>query len=52
MWNVNKTRPVIIGANESTSQLLRKHLRNIAEKHETKNFSKQPHWALKIYFGK
>jgi hypothetical protein len=52
MWNVNKMRPVIIWANESTSELLRKYLRNITEKHETKNCSKQPYWALKIYFGK
>jgi hypothetical protein len=32
MWNVNKMRPEMTRANERTSELFRKYLRNIAEK--------------------
>jgi len=53
MWNVKtKAIPVIIGATGTVSKSFRKYVRNIPGKRESRNYRKQPCWALHTYFGK
>jgi len=53
MWNVKKkVIPVIIGANGTISKSFRKYVSNIPGKHESRNYRKQPYWALHTHFGK
>jgi len=55
MWNV-KTRviPVMTGAIGIISKSFRKYMSNIIyrENMKSRNYRKQPHWALHTYFGK
>jgi hypothetical protein len=44
--------PVIMGATGTISKSFRKYLSNIPQKHEIKNYRKQPYWSLHTYFGK
>jgi len=49
MWNVKtKVIPVIIGATGTIPKSFRKYVSNI----KTRNYRKQPYWALHIYFDK
>jgi len=49
MWNVkSNVLPVIIGATRTVSKSFRKHQENT----KSKNYRKQPYWALHTYFGK
>jgi len=53
MWNVKtKVKPVIIGATGTISKPFRKYVSNIQKNKKSRNFRKQPHWALHTYFGK
>ena len=53
MWNVKtKVIPVIIGATGIISKSFRKYVSNIPGKHKSRNYRKQPYWALHTYFGK
>ena len=52
MWNVQykmKLIPVTIGANASISKSLRQYLSNVMETSTSRNYRKQPYWALHIY---
>ena len=53
MWNVKtKAIPVIIGATGTISKSFRKYVSNIQETMKSRNYRKQPYWALHTYFGK
>jgi len=53
MWNVKtKVIPVIIGATGIISKSFRKYVSNIPGKLKSRNYRKQPYWALHTYFGK
>jgi hypothetical protein len=53
MWNVKtEVIPVIIGATGTTSKSFKKYPRHIPKRTKSRNYRKQPHWALHIYFGK
>ena len=53
MWNVEtKVIPVIIGATGTISKSFRKYMSNITGNMKSRNFLKQPYWALHTYFGK
>ena len=53
MWNVKtKVIPVIIGATGNLSKSFRKYVSNIQENMKSRNYGKQPYWALHTYFGK
>ena len=54
MWNVKtKVIPVIIGATGTISKTFRKYVSNIPkETMKSRNYRKQPYWALHTYFGK
>jgi len=53
MWNVKtKVIPVIIGANGTISKSLRKYVSNIPGNMKSRNYRKQPYWALHTYVGK
>ena len=54
MWNVKtKVIPVIIGATGTISKSFRKYMSNIyQETVKSRNYRKQPYWALHTYFGK
>jgi len=52
MWNVKtKVIPVIIGATGSISKLFRKYMNNIPGNMKSRNYRKQPYWALHTSFG-
>ena len=53
MWDV-KTNviPVIIVATGTISKSFRKYMSNIAGNLKSRNYRKQPYWALQTYFGK
>jgi hypothetical protein len=53
MWNV-KTNviPVITGATGTISKSFRKYLRNVNQGTKSRNYRKQPYWALHTYCGK
>ena len=52
MWNVKtKVIPVIIGATGTVSESFRKYV-TYRENMESRNYRKQPYWALHTYFGK
>jgi len=53
MWNVKtKVIPVIIGATGTVSKSFRKYVSNIPGNTKSRNYRKQPHWALHTYCGK
>ena len=53
MWNVKaKVIPVIIGATGTTSKSFRKYVSKYQENMKSRNYRKQPYWALHTYFGK
>jgi len=53
MWNVKtKVIPVIIGATGTISNSFRKYVNNIPGNMKSRNYRKQPYWALHTYFGK
>jgi len=53
MWNVKaKVIPVIIGATGTISKLFIKYVSNILKNMKSRNYRKQPYWALHTYFGK
>ena len=53
MWNVKaKVIPVIIGATGTISKSFRKYVNTYQESLKSRNYRKQPHWALHTYFGK
>ena len=53
MWNAKtKVIPVIIGATGAISQSFRKYVSNIVGNIKSRNYRKQPYWALHTYFGK
>ena len=53
MWNVKtKVIPVIIGATGTISKSFRKYVSNIPGTTKSRNYRKQPYWALHTYFGK
>jgi len=53
MWNVKtKVIPVIIGATGTISKSFRKYVSNIPENMKSRNYRKQPYWALHTYFRK
>ena len=52
MWNVKTiVIPVTAETTGTISKSFRKYLSNVLGKHEM-NYSKQPYWALRAYFGK
>jgi len=52
-WNVKtKVITVIIGANGTISKSLRKYVSNITGNMKSRNYRKQPYWALHTYCGK
>jgi len=52
MWNVKtKVIPVIIGATGTVSKSFRKYV-TYQENMKSRNYRKQPYWALHTYFGK
>jgi len=53
MWNAKtKVIPVIIGATGTISKSFRKYMSNIPGKYKSRNYRKQPYWALHTYCGK
>ena len=53
MWNVKaKVIPVIIGTTGTISKSFRKYVSNIVGNMKSRNYKKQPYWALHTYFGK
>jgi len=53
MWNVKtKVIPVIIGATGTISKSFRKYVINLPGNMKSRNYRKQPYWALHTYFGK
>ena len=53
MWNVKtKVIPVIIGATGNISKSFRKYMSNIPGNLKSRNYRKQPYWALHTYFRK
>jgi hypothetical protein len=53
MWNVKaKVLRVIIGATGAISKSHRKYVSNIPGNMKSRNYRKQPYWALRAYFGK
>jgi len=53
MWNVKtEVIPVIIGATGTISKLFRKYVSNILKNMKSRNYRKQPYWALHTYCGK
>ena len=53
MWNVKtKVIPVIIGATGTISKSFRKYVSTYRETMKSRNYRKQPYWALHTYFGK
>jgi len=56
LWNVKpKVIPIIIGATGAISKSFRNYVSKIPGKHEnmkSRNYRKQPYWALHTYFGK
>ena len=54
MWNVKtKAIPVIIGATGTISKSFRQYVSNrCQETMKSRNYRKQPYWALHTYFGK
>jgi hypothetical protein len=52
MWNVKtKVIPVIIGATGPVLKSFSKYLSNISVKQTSRNYTKQPYWALHTHFG-
>ena len=52
-WNVKtKVIPVIRGATGTISKTFRKYVSNIPGNMKSRNYGKQPYWALHTYFGK
>ena len=52
MWNVKtKVIPVIIGATGTISKSFRKYVSNIPGNMKSRNYRKQPYWALHTYCG-
>ena len=50
MFNVTtKVMSVTIGTSGTISELFRKYLDNTAEKQKSRNYRKQPYWALHTY---
>ena len=47
-----KVIPVIIGATGTISKSFRKYMSNIPGKYKSRNYRKQPYWALHTYCGK
>jgi len=53
MWNVKtEVIAVIIGATGTMSKYFRKYKSNITGNMKSRNYRKQPYWALHTYFGK
>ena len=53
MWNAKtKVIPVIIGATGTISKSFRKYVINLPGNMKSRNYRKQPYWALHTYFGK
>ena len=53
MWNVKtKVIPVIIGATGTILKSFRKYVSNIPGAMKSRNYRKQPYWALHTCFGK
>jgi hypothetical protein len=55
MWNVKtKVMPVTIGATGTISKSFRKYVSNVLyqENMKSRNYRKQPYWALHTYCGK
>ena len=53
MWNVKtKVTPVIIGVTGTISKSFRKYVSNIPRNMKSRNYRKQPYWALHTYFRK
>ena len=53
MWNVKtKVIPVIIGATGAISKSFRKYVSNIQENMKSRNYRRQPYWALHTHCGK
>jgi len=53
MWNVKiEVIPVIIGATGTISKSFGKYVRTYQENMKSRNYRKQPYWALHTYFGK
>jgi hypothetical protein len=53
VWKVNtKTIPIKRGATGTISKSFRKYMKNITESKTSRNYSKQPYYALRTYFGK
>ena len=53
MWNVKtKVITVKIGATGTISKSFKKYVSNIPETMKSRNYRKQPYWALHTYFGK
>jgi hypothetical protein len=53
MWNVKtKVIPVIIVATGTISTSFRKYVSNIPGNMKSRNYRKQPYWALHTYCGK
>jgi hypothetical protein len=52
-WNVKtKAIPVITAATETISKKFRIYLCSTLEKHESRNYRKQPYWAPHTHLGK
>ena len=50
LWNVKtKVIPVIIGATGTISKSFRKYVSNIPGNMKSRNYRKQPYWALHAY---
>jgi len=53
MWDVKtKVIPVIIGATGTMTKSFRKYKSNISGNMKSRNYRKQPYWALHTYCGK
>jgi len=53
MWNVKtKVIRVIIGTTGTISKSFRKYVSSIPENMKSRNYRKQPYWALHTCFGK
>ena len=53
MWNVKKKLTlVIMGATGTRSESFRKYLSNILGKVKSRNYRKEPYWALRTYLRK
>ena len=53
IWNVKaKVILVIIGATGTISNLFRKYVSNIPGNMKSRNYRKQPYWALHTHCGK